>query len=130
VIVAEREPIETFPNPHPGREYLIRHVAGEFTSLCPKTGQPDFGRVVIRYVPGSRCLELKSLKRYLQSFRGRGIYYEDVTNVILDDLVFACEPRWMSVRTRWHVRGGIFSVIEAEHGDAELSRKFASHRRT
>lgn len=108
--------LETFANPHPGREYLIEHHADEFTSLCPKTGQPDFGRITIRYVAGERCVELKSLKLYLQGFRNRGIFYEDVTNAILDDLVRCLEPRWMEVRSTWGVRGGIHSVITAEHG--------------
>ncbi|GMU37805.1 MAG: preQ(1) synthase [Phycisphaerae bacterium] len=109
--------LETFANPHPHRDYLIEHVAREFTSLCPKTGQPDFGTVTVRYVAGDRCVELKSLKLYLQQFRNRGIFYEDITNVILNDLVSACRPRWMQVRTRWTVRGGMRSVITAEHGE-------------
>ena len=108
--------LETFPNPHPGRDYLIEHHVHEFTSLCPKTGQPDFGTILIRYVAGQRCVELKSLKLYLQGYRERGIFYEDVTNVILDDLVHCMQPRWLQVRTTWTVRGGIHSVITAEHG--------------
>ena len=113
--------LETFPNPHPGRDYLIEHHVHEFTSLCPKTGQPDFGTIQIRYVAGQRCVELKSLKLYLQGYRDRGIFYEDVTNVILDDLVHCMIPRWIQVRTTWTVRGGIHSVITAEHGPAALS---------
>ncbi len=109
--------LETFANPHPHRGYLIEHVAREFTSLCPKTGQPDFGAVTVRYVAGDLCVELKSLKLYLQQFRNRGIFYEDITTVILNDLVGACRPRWMQVRTRWTVRGGMRSVITAEHGE-------------
>lgn len=109
-------PLETFTNPHPARAYLIEHVVHEFTSLCPKTGQPDFGTMRIRYVAGMACIELKSLKVYLQGYRDRGIFYEDVTNAILDDLVAACRPKWMSVQTTWTVRGGIHSVITAEHG--------------
>lgn len=109
--------LETFANPHPHRDYLIEHVAREFTSLCPKTGQPDFGTVTLRYVAADQCVELKSLKLYLQQFRNRGIFYEDITNVILNDLVSACRPRWMQVRTRWTVRGGMRSVITAEHGE-------------
>jgi len=112
--------IETFPNPHPTRDYHIEHQAQEFTSLCPMTGQPDFATVTIRYVPGPTCLELKSLKLYLQSFRAKGIFYEDVTNVILNDLAAACNPKWMVVESRWSVRGGIQSVITAEHGDSNL----------
>lgn len=112
-----RELLETFPNPHPSRDYLIEHKVRQFTSLCPKTGQPDFGRIIIRYVAGEHCVELKSLKTYLQSFRNRGIFYEDVTNVILDDLVACCDPKWMAIKTIWSVRGGIHSVVTAEHGE-------------
>ncbi len=111
--------LETFPNPHPGRAYVIEHVVHEFTSLCPMTGQPDFARLRLKYIAGERCVELKSLKLYLQQYRSRGIFYEDVTNVILNDLVAACRPRWMRVRTRWTVRGGIHSVIAAEHGSRQ-----------
>ncbi len=114
------EHLETFPNPHAGRNYLIEHHVHEFTSVCPKTGQPDFGRIKVAYVADQRCVELKSLKLYLQGFRDRGIFYEDITNVILDDLVAAAAPKWMRVRTRWTVRGGIHSVITAEHGDPRL----------
>ena len=110
------ETIETFLNPHPARDYRIEHQAQEFTSLCPMTGQPDFATITIRYVPGPTCIELKSLKLYLQSFRSKGIFYEDVTNVILNDLAAACRPKWMVVESRWSVRGGIQSVITAEHG--------------
>ena len=84
--------IETFENPHPNRDYAIRHVAPEFTSLCPKTGQPDFGTIEIEYVPDRLCLELKSLKFYLQGYRDEGVFYEDVVNRILNDLVAACQP--------------------------------------
>ena len=112
----ERPTIETFPNPHPSRAYLIEHRVGEFTSLCPVTGQPDFGRIIIRYVAADLCLELRSLKLYLQSFRNQGIYYEDVTNAILDDLVACCAPQWMAVRSIWSVRGGLRSVITAQSG--------------
>ncbi|MBI4717344.1 MAG: NADPH-dependent 7-cyano-7-deazaguanine reductase QueF [Planctomycetes bacterium] len=114
--MADRTILETFPNPHPRREYLIEHRVREFTSLCPRTGQPDFARISVDYVAAAACIELKSLKLYLQSFRTQGIFYEDVTNAILDDLVAACQPRWMRVRTRWSVRGGIASVITAEFG--------------
>ena len=112
--------IESFANPHPDREYLIEHEALEFTSLCPKTGQPDFATMLIRYVPGPRCLELKSLKLYLQSYRNEGIFYEDITNQILDDLVASCDPRWMQVQSRWGTRGGIRSTIAAEHGTRRI----------
>lgn len=109
------ELLEFFPNPHPHRDYMIEHVAEEFTSLCPKTGHPDFGTIMLRYVAGSTCVELKSLKLYYQSFRNRGIFYEDVTNRILDDLVKACGPRRMEVETRWQGRGGIRSTIAARY---------------
>ena len=108
--------LETFPNPNPSRDYLIEHVAREFTSLCPNTGQPDFAAITLRYVAGALCIELKSLKHYLQTYRSRGIYYEDVTNMILDDLVACCEPKWMLVQSTWSIRGGIQSVITAQHG--------------
>lgn len=117
----EPELIETFDNPHPDRNYLIEHVASEFTSLCPKTGQPDFGTVSVRYIADEKCIELKSLKMYLQSYRSVGVFYEDVTNRILDDLVAACAPRWMEVETEWSTRGGIRSVITAEHGDLDAA---------
>lgn len=108
--------LETFPNPHPRRNYLIEHVVHEFTSLCPKTGQPDFGSMTIRYVAAAACIELRSLKFYLQEFRTEGIFYEDITNVILDALVAACAPQWMEVESRWTVRGGIHTIITARHG--------------
>lgn len=107
--------IETFPNPNPQRDFLIEHVAPEFTSVCPKTGQPDFGVVSVEYVADKRCVELKSLKLYLHSFRNRGIFYEAVTNQILDDLVTVLAPRRMTVKTRWRPRGGMTSRIVAEY---------------
>ena len=109
----------TFDNPSPGRDYLIHMEIPEFTCLCPLTGQPDFARLRLKYIAGERCVEVKSLKLYLQQYRSRGIFCENVTNVILNDLVAACRPRWMRVRTRWTVRGGIHSVIAAEHGSRE-----------
>lgn len=112
----DRSVLETFDNPHPAREYLIEHSVEEFTSVCPKTGQPDFATMILRYVAGASCIELKSLKLYFQSFRADGIFYEDVTNVILDDLVACCRPKWMLVQSCWRVRGGIRSVVTAEHG--------------
>jgi 7-cyano-7-deazaguanine reductase len=107
--------LETFTNPHPGRDYTIEHTSSEFTSVCPVTGQPDFGTIRITYVAERRCVELKSLKLYLQSFRNRGIFYEDVINVILDDLVRAVRPRRMTVQGSFSVRGGISSVVTATH---------------
>jgi 7-cyano-7-deazaguanine reductase len=121
--MADTAKLETFPNPHPSRDYLVEHVAREFTSICPNTGQPDFGTITLRYVPAAMCVELKSLKLYLQTFRSEGIYYEDVTNVILDDLVACCEPKWMLVQSDWSIRGGIQSVITAEHGTCPLPNR-------
>ena len=107
--------LETFPNTHPGRDYTIVHTCPEFTAVCPKTGQPDFATLRISYVPDRVCVELKSLKLYLQSYRDRGIFYEHVTNAILDDLVAAVRPRSMSVEGEFNVRGGISSVVRASY---------------
>lgn len=115
--------IETFANPHRGRDYTIRHVAPEFTSVCPRTGQPDFGTIEVEYVPDGLCIELKSLKFYLQSYRQRGIFYEDVVNVILDDLVSACRPRWMQVAGKFAARGGIHSIVTAEYKKRRRRKK-------
>jgi 7-cyano-7-deazaguanine reductase len=112
-------PIETFPNPAPNRRYVITHVNPEFTSVCPKTGLPDFGTVTIRYIPRERCIELKSLKYYYLNYRNEGIFYEAVTNKILDDLVAACDPEEMTVTTEWRTRGGIHSIIEATYHRSE-----------
>jgi 7-cyano-7-deazaguanine reductase len=112
--------IETFPNRHPGRAYTIIHTCPEFTAVCPKTGQPDFGTLRITYVPDLACVELKSLKLYLQDYRNRGIYYEHVTNAILDDLVAAVKPRRMVVEGDFHVRGGISTVVRAEYDRGAL----------
>lgn len=109
--------LECFDNPEPGRDYLIEHIADEFTSLCPKTGHPDFGRVILRYCPDPRCVELKSLKLYYQSFRNEGIFYEAVTNRIRDDLAALMAPRWLVLATDWRGRGGIRSRITATHGE-------------
>jgi 7-cyano-7-deazaguanine reductase len=105
-----------FANPSPARGYVIEHVSDEFTSVCPKTGHPDFGSVTLRYCPGKLCVELKSLKLYYQSFRSEGIFYEAVTNRIADDLAKAMKPKWMVVITDWKGRGGIRSRIRAEIG--------------
>lgn len=110
-----REILETFDNQYPQRDYTIRIVCPEFTSVCPKTGQPDFGTIRITYVADRECVELKSLKMYLQGYRNRGIYFEAVTNAILDDLVAALEPRRMTVEGDFHVRGGISTVVRAEY---------------
>ena len=105
--------IETFPNPRPERDYEIDIRAPEFTSVCPKTGLPDFGEIRIQYVPGERCIELKALKYYLLDFRNKGIFYEAVTNQILDDLVAACGPRRMTVTGAFSARGGITTTVVA-----------------
>ena len=115
--------LETFPNPEPGRDYTITHTCPEFTAVCPKTGQPDFGTIRITYVPDRTCVELKSLKLYLAAYRDRGIYYEAVTNEILDDLVAALRPRHMVVEGDFHVRGGISSVVRAEHPGGRGKRR-------
>jgi 7-cyano-7-deazaguanine reductase len=104
-------PIETFPNPQPGRDYEIAIACPEFTSVCPKTGLPDFGEIRITYVPDELCVELKSLKLYLIEFRNLGIFYEQVTNQILDDLVAACRPRRMTVVGDFTPRGGIRTAV-------------------
>ncbi|MBX3441041.1 MAG: preQ(1) synthase [Planctomyces sp.] len=111
---ADRSLLETFENPHPGRDYIIETVCPEFTSLCPKTGQPDFGTLTITYTPGPRCFELKSLKLYLQQYRDLGAFYEDVTNRILDDLVAVTAPRHMKVEAAFTPRGGIRTTVIAE----------------
>jgi 7-cyano-7-deazaguanine reductase len=108
-------PLETFANQFPGRDYQIEISCPEFTAVCPKTGQPDFGTILIDYVPGETCIELKSLKLYLQEFRNRGIYYEHSVNTILDDLVRACRPRRMTVTGQFSPRGGITSRITARY---------------
>ena len=110
-----RPKLETFPNPHPLRDYLIRHVAAEFTSVCPRTGQPDFGAIEIEYVADRLCVELKSLKFYLQSYRNAGVFYEDLVNRILNDLVAALSPRRMTVTGRFTPRGGMHSVVRASY---------------
>ncbi len=107
--------LETFENQYPDRDYNIVHTAPEFTSVCPKTGQPDFGTIVVEYIPDKLCIELKSLKLYLQSYRNDGVFYETVTNKILDDLVKVCKPRYMFVTAEFTTRGGISSIIEAEY---------------
>jgi len=107
--------IETFTNPNPDRDYSIDVTSPEFTSVCPRTGQPDFGTIRISYVPDRACIELKSLKFYLQSYRQQGIFYEAVTNQILDDLVAACGPRRMTVSGDFSARGGITTVVTAQH---------------
>ena len=111
--------LETFANPSPDRDYEIEFDCPEFTCLCPLTGQPDFAHFRITYIPGDLCLELKSLKLYLWSYRDEGAFHEKVTNAILDDLVGACRPRFMEIRGEWFVRGGITTFVTASHTDEE-----------
>ncbi len=106
--------LETFDNRYPGRNYTIRIVCPEFTSVCPKTGQPDFGTLTITYIPNEKCVELKSLKFYLQSYRNEGIFYENVTNQVLDDLVSVLQPRWIKLEAAFTPRGGISTTVTAE----------------
>ncbi|MBD3265513.1 NADPH-dependent 7-cyano-7-deazaguanine reductase QueF [bacterium] len=107
--------IETFDNAYPDRDYVININCYEFTSVCPKTGQPDFGTIHIQYTPDKKCIELKSLKMYLFGFRNEGIFYEMVINRILDDLVEACQPRWMEVKGDFNIRGGIDTIVTASY---------------
>jgi len=117
--------LETFPNPEPGRDYTIEFTCPEFTCVCPRTGQPDFATFHISYVPDRDCVELKSLKLYLWSFRDEGHFHEAVTNLVLDDLVRAVRPRKMRIVGDFNVRGGIHTVVTAEHPSG---RRRASRR--
>jgi len=110
-----KAPIELFDNPRPERNYSITIRCPEFTSVCPKTGQPDFGEIIIEYCPDQACIELKSLKLYMQSYRNQGIFYEALTNEILDDLAGASKPRWMKIQARFTPRGGITTDICVEY---------------
>jgi len=107
--------LDTFPNPSPARDYLIHMEIPEFTCLCPKTGQPDFATLILDYIPDRKCVELKSLKLYVWSYRNQGAFHEAVTNRILDDLAKATGPRFMRLTARFFVRGGIFTTVTAEH---------------
>ena len=111
--------LETFDNPHPERDYTIRIDVPEFTCLCPKTGQPDFATFLIEYVADKSCVELKSLKMYMWSFRDEGAFHEAVTNQILDDLVTACNPRFMRLTGEFNVRGGIYTSVIVEHRQSD-----------
>lgn len=113
----DRELLEVFDNPAPGRHYEIVHTAHEFTSVCPITGQPDFAEIDIRYVADARCVELKSLKFYLQAYRSEGVFYEALVNRILEDLVAALAPRRLEVRGAFTRRGGLSTVVVAVHPD-------------
>jgi len=121
--------LDTFPNPHPQRDYEIEFSCPEFTCVCPMTGQPDFADFTITYIPDATCVELKSLKLYLWTFRDEGHFHEDVTNIILNDLVAATRPRRMTVEGAFNVRGGIKTVVRATHiqptGDQGASNKAA-----
>ncbi len=110
--------LRTFPNPSPERDYHIHMEIPEFTCLCPMTGQPDFATLILDYIPGQTCVELKGLKLYIWSFRNEGVFHEAVTNRILDDLVCATDPRFMRLTARFWVRGGIFTTVVAEHRKA------------
>ena len=115
--------LDTFENPYPSRDYLIEMDCPEFTTVCPKTGQPDFGKIKISYVPDQKCIELKSLKLYLWSFRNRGIFHEAVTNFILEDLVAICQPRRMTVVGDYNVRGGISTIVSVEYNQTNGGSK-------
>ncbi len=126
-----RAVLESFENEYPQRDYTIEIVCPEFTSVCPKTGQPDFGTLTIRYVPDARCVELKSLKLYLQQFRNEGIFYEHATNRILDDLVAVVTPRSMTLTAAFTPRGGISTTVTARHeARAEGGETQNAERRT
>jgi 7-cyano-7-deazaguanine reductase len=117
---SSRDILETFENQFPERDYAIEIVCPEFTSVCPKTGQPDFGTLTFNYVPGEKCVELKSLKLYLQQFRNQGIFYENVTNRILDDLVAVLHPRRMTLTASFNARGGITTTVTATFIEKEV----------
>ncbi len=119
--------LDTFVNPKPGRDYVIRFACPEFTCLCPKTGQPDFATIHVEYVPDRLCVELKSWKLYLWSYRDQGAFHEAVTNQILDDLVATVAPRRMRVEAVFNVRGGITTTVVAEHGASVAARAVAEH---
>ncbi len=116
-----RRELETFNNPNPGRDYSIRIRIPEFTCLCPKTGQPDFATLFLDYIPEEACVELKSLKQYIWSFRDEGAFHEAITNAILDDLITAMDPRYIRLTARFNVRGGVYTTIIAEHRAADWS---------
>lgn len=118
VDVPSADQLETFPNPNTGRDYTIEIVCPEFTSLCPKTGQPDFGTITFNYVPDATCVELKSLKLYLQRYRNQGTFYETVVNRLLDDFVTACAPRRCTVVGAFTPRGGITTTVTCIHESA------------
>ena len=112
--MSKKPKLELFDNPNPNRDYCIKITCPEFTSVCPRTGQPDFGEIILEYRPAKSCIELKSLKFYIQSYRNEGIFYEALTNEILDDLSNACQPRWMKITSKFTPRGGITTEVFAE----------------
>ena len=113
--VISRDLLDTFPNPFPQRDYVIETICPEFTSMCPVTGQPDFGVLTLTYIPDKTCYELKSLKLYLQQYRNHGAFYESVTNLILDDVVAVTQPRWMKLEAQFTPRGGIRTNVTVEY---------------
>ncbi|HTW95336.1 MAG TPA: preQ(1) synthase [Tepidisphaeraceae bacterium] len=117
-----RSILDTFPNPHPGRDFTIEFVFPEFTSICPVTGQPDFATITVNYVPDKLCVEMKSLKLYYFSFRDKGIFYEAAVNTILDDLLATLKPRRMTVTGQFAIRGGTAAVVRASHTPDEPTR--------
>lgn len=117
IMTTPQKNVETFENPKKGRNYVIRCDCPEFTCLCPRTGQPDFANITIKYIPDEKCIELKSLKLYLWSYRNEGVFHEAVTNNILDDLVRACRPKFMEVKAEFFARGGITTTVIATHGE-------------
>ena len=121
--MADPKILQTFPNPQPGRDYLIEHTHHEFTSLCPITGHPDFADITVRYVADQQCVELKSLKLYLHAYRNEGIFFEAVTNRICDDLGAVLRPRRLTVISDWKARGGFTSVITAEWAPRAKARR-------
>ncbi|MCX7610778.1 MAG: preQ(1) synthase [Ignavibacterium sp.] len=120
--MSKKEILEVFENKFPERDYIIEHIAPEFTSLCPKTGQPDFATIILRYIPDKFCVELKSLKLYYNSYRNDGVFYETLTNQILSDIAEIVKPRAMRVIAKFNVRGGISSVITADFVDEKYQR--------
>lgn len=113
--MSKKQALELFDNPRPGRDYVITIRCPEFTSVCPKTGQPDFGTITIEYTPDKSCIELKSLKLYMQSYRDKGVFYERLTNEILDDLVEASKPVWMKIVSQFAPRGGITTDVTVQY---------------
>lgn len=119
-MAVDKNVLEVFENNYKNRQYEIKHVCNEFTSVCPKTGQPDFGKLIFTYTPNEKCVELKSLKLYLQQFRNEGIFYENVTNAILDDFTDMVKPIWAELKAEFTVRGGIYSEITVEYIDESV----------